>query len=81
MTILGYIGSILLAVCGLPEAYASWKRGYSFVSSWFLFMWFFGEVFTLVYVVDKLDIPLILNYGLNIIFIGIIIRYKHYPRI
>ena len=69
--LLGYSGSILLAVCGLPEAYASWKRGYSLVSYWFLYMWFFGEVFTLIYVVDRLDIPLILNYSLNILFLFI----------
>ena len=39
-----------------------------------------SEIFTLSYVVYKLDIPLILNYGLNLIFIGVVVYYKVKPR-
>lgn len=75
-----YIGSIMLAVCALPEAYSSWKKGRNDNSWSFLLLWFFGEVFTLIYVLYNKDIPLILNYGLNLIFISVILKYKWKPR-
>lgn len=78
---IGIIGSACLAICAVPEAYNSWKRGRSDISSGFLFLWGFGEICTLIYVLPKLDLPLILNYGINIIFIGIIFRYRYFPRI
>lgn len=74
-----WIGSVLLALCALPEAIHSYKKGKN-ESSWiFLLTWFFGEIFTLVYVISKVDWPLILNYGLNIMFIAVILKYKWRP--
>ena len=77
---IGLIGALLLAVCAVPEAYSSWKKGKSDISSGFLWIWLLGEIFTLIYVIPKFDLPLILNYSINIIFIGIIFKYKYYPR-
>jgi len=78
---LGWIGSILLAFCGLPQCIDSIKSGNSKGLNWgFLLMWFFGEIFTFYYVANNIDLPLILNYGANIIFLIIIIKYKFWPR-
>lgn len=76
-----YFGSILLAICAAPLAWRSYKDGHSDgVDFLFLLIWLLGEIFTLSYVVYKLDIPLILNYGLNLIFIGVVVYYKVKPR-
>ena len=77
MDTIGWIGSFLLAFCGLPQAYKCWRTKRADDISWmFLLMWGFGELLILVYVIPKLDWPLVFNYAANIIFIGIILRYK-----
>jgi len=81
METIGWIGSILLAFCGLPEAIVSIKQGRCNVSWGFLLMWYLGEIFTLAYIVsDVFSYPLILNYGLNLTFISTMIYYKLRPR-
>ena len=77
---IGWIGSILLAFCGLPQAIESYKSKSSDGLTWsFLIMWFFGESLTFVYVFPKMDLPLMFNYSANIIFLIIIIYYKIKP--
>jgi uncharacterized protein with PQ loop repeat len=81
MEFFGYIGSICLAICALPQAMLSYKRGHSKgIAFNFLLLWTVGEVFTLIYVFPKLDIPLILNYSANLVFLSIIWRYKIFPK-
>lgn len=78
---LGWLGSIFLAICGAPEAWISFKRGRSELSWGFLLLWYFGEIFVLIPVLLEIQAPyLILNYGLNVLFISIIIYYKLRPR-
>lgn len=82
----GWVGGVLLAVCGLPQAVASWRQGHSDGVDWaFLLMWFVGEVFLLVHVLDLYGInwlaaPLLLNYAFNLVLVGIILRYKIWER-
>lgn len=74
---IGWIGSILLAFCGLPQAIESFKTKSSAGLTWgFLFMWFVGELCTFAYILPKMDLPLMFNYSANIIFLIIIIYYK-----
>lgn len=81
MELIGWIGGILLAFCGLPQAIESYKQGHSRGLTWgFLIMWGVGELFTIVYVIPKWHWPLIFNYTANIIFISIIVYYKIKPR-
>lgn len=76
-----YLGSILLAICAAPLAWRAYKDGHSKgVDGLFLGIWAMGEVFTLSYVLYTWDLPLILNYGLNLIFIGTVVYYKVNPR-
>ena len=57
---IGWIGSILLAFCGLPQAIESYKTKSSEGLTWgFISMWFIGEIFTIIYVFPKMDLPLL----------------------
>lgn len=78
MEVVGFIGAFLLSACGAPAAYQAYKEKSCNGMSWiFLSMWYLGEIFTLFYVLPKNDVlPLVMNYGLNIVFISIIIYYK-----
>ena len=76
----GWIGSILLAICAVPLAWRSLRDKHSNgVDGLFLIIWGLGEILTLTYVLYKWDLPLILNYGLNLVFIGIVVYYKLKP--
>ncbi len=78
---IGWIGSILFAICGLPQAIQSIRDGHSRGLNWFfLWAWFLGEVFTIAYVWPKQDYPLLANYFLNMVFLLIMFRYKIYER-
>ncbi len=78
--LLGWLGSICLAICGLPQAWMSYKDKNSDGISWgFVLLWAFGEALALAYVYDKLDLPLILNYLTNILIVGVILYYKINP--
>lgn len=81
METIGWIGSILLAFCGLPQAIESYKTKNSDGLTWaFLIMWGVGEIFTIIYIIPKWHWPLIFNYTANIIFISIILYYKIKPK-
>jgi len=79
--VFGYIGSICLAICALPQAIMSYRRGHSKgLSIGFLLLWTAGEIFTLMYVWPKMDMPLILNYSANLVFLSVIWYYKIVPK-
>lgn len=84
--IIGWTGGMLLAVCGLPQAVLSYRSGNSDGISWmFLWAWFIGEVFLLVHVwnlygLNWLAAPLLVNYALNVVLVGVILRYKIWTR-
>ena len=81
METLGWIGSVLLAFCGLPQAIECIKTKSSEGLTWaFILMWAFGELFTFIYILPKMDLPLMLNYSANIIFLIIILYYKINPK-
>jgi uncharacterized protein with PQ loop repeat len=82
MEVIGWVGSILFALCAVPQAWQSWKQKHSDGLSWsFLLMWFFGEVLTIIYVAQKDDVaPLLANYCLNIALLLVIIWYRLFPQ-
>ena len=49
MEIIGWFGGILLALCGLPEAYRTIKNKTCSVGWGFLIMWIAGEVCLFVF--------------------------------
>lgn len=78
MVTLGWLGGIFLAVCGIPEAYKSWKNKKCDIGYGFLGLWLAGEVFTLIYLFSLQTTiwSLILNYSCNILCICVMLRYK-----
>ena len=77
---IGWIGSLLLALCGLPQAIESYKTKSSEGLTWgFISMWFVGEILTVIYIIPKWHWPLIFNYTANIIFLSVILYYKIKP--
>jgi uncharacterized protein with PQ loop repeat len=82
LSLVGWVGAILLAFCGLPQAVHSFRTKSSDGVTWGLIsMWGLGEVFTIIYVFPKMDWPLLFNYAANIVFISVILWYKVRPGI
>ena len=81
--ILGWIAGFTFAFCGAPQAYKSFKEGHSRgVSLGLIYMWLSGEILMQLYVLLKhgWDMPLLVNYWINTVFVIIIAKYKHYER-
>lgn len=79
--IIGWIGAICFALSALPQTIKSIKEGHSNGLSWgLLFLWVIGESCSLIYVLDRNDLPLFTNYAINIIFLFIILYYKFFPK-
>jgi uncharacterized protein with PQ loop repeat len=77
--IIGWTGAIAFMLSAAPQAHLSWKQGHSRgISEWLLTLWMVGEILSIIYVLGKhgLDMPLLSNYIVNIVFISIIIKYK-----
>ena len=82
MELIGWIGSTLFALCGLPQAIECAKSGHSRGLSWgFLLMWLGGEICTIAYVLTTSRDPVLLsNYLVNLVFLAIMLRYKLFER-
>lgn len=83
MDIIGWIAGLLFAFCGLPQAILSYKQGHSRgISHLMIWMWLIGEVLMMIYVFNKhgLDMPLLVNYWVNTLFVLVIVRYKYWER-
>ena len=74
--LIGYIGGFLLAICGLPEMIRSIRNNYCDIGHLMLSSWLIGEILVFLYVLPNKDIPLLLNYGANIVFITVMYYYK-----
>lgn len=75
--ILGWLGSILLACCALPEIFRTLKDGKCHIGWGLLLMWFFGEVFVLIHILNtSRDYALLFNYTLNCLLLSVMIFYK-----
>jgi uncharacterized protein with PQ loop repeat len=75
--LLGWVGSLCLGLCALPQAYHSWRtKSSAGLSLTFLLLWIVGEIATLAYILlTTAQLPLIVNYTVNLICLLIIIKY------
>lgn len=76
---IGWIGSVLFAFCGLPQAIKAYRtRSVADLSWLFLLMWWLGEILTFVYVCTQptLQIPLLANYTFNFLIVTYLIYVK-----
>jgi len=79
----GWVGSVLLAVCGAPQAIQSFRQGHSRgISPWFLAFWLVGELSYVYSTAAKFGFVgwLVFNYVGNIVFVLVIIYYALFPR-
>lgn len=82
--VIGWLGAILLALCGAPQAMKSLREGHSRgVSPSFLALWLGGELCFLYSTVAELGVVtwLVFNYAGNIVFLIVIIYYAVFPRV
>ena len=75
-TLIGYLGGFLLAICAIPEVIRTIKDKRCHLGWPFLLLWFFGEVFMMIYSVWLWDYPLMFNYGFNITLLSVMLFYK-----
>lgn len=77
MDIIGWIGALMLAVCGLPQCVKSIKDKHSDgISMGFILLWLFGEIFSTIYVIHQKEYPIVFNCLMNLVFVNIILYYK-----
>lgn len=74
MPTIGAIGGLLLALCAVPELFATIQRGRCQLSWGFLAMWGAGELLLLAYTWG--DWRLSINYGANLALIVVLMLYK-----
>lgn len=78
---IGIIGAICFALCAFPQTLHSFKAGHSRgLSALFLWLWFTGEVLTIIYVLPSWDYILLSNYLFNLLCLFVILYYKYFPR-
>lgn len=77
MTTLGWIGSLLFAICGAEEAWKAWKTKQCNIGYFLLTTWWLGEILTLIAIINQAPMGyLLFNYGLNLAFVSIMLYYK-----
>ncbi len=76
MELMAYVGGVLLTICGIPEVIRTIKDKRCHLGWAFLLLWFFGEVFMLIYALHLKSNPLIMNYLFNTIIVGVMLYYK-----
>jgi uncharacterized protein with PQ loop repeat len=81
--LLGWIGGIFLSICAFPQVYKTYnEHSATGLSLWMLILWWVGEVCTLGYVlytniqVGDFQLPLIINYIVNIVMVVYLIYAK-----
>jgi uncharacterized protein with PQ loop repeat len=81
LELVGISGSVLLSLCGLPQAMQSIRNRHSEgISYGFILMWVAGELALLVYVAGTTaDLILIVNYLFNLLIGGVILWFKLFP--
>jgi len=84
VTIIGWIGSMLFALCALPQAIKIYQtKSASDISWWFIGMWFLGEILSFNYVFitnmqsGTFQYPILWNYIINFVILCYIIYTKY----
>jgi len=77
----GILGSILFAICAVPQAIECIKTGHARgLNYFFLIAWALGEVFTIIYIWPRQDWILLGNYFFNSLCVIIMLKYKIWER-
>jgi hypothetical protein len=74
---IGYIGSILLGICAVPELIRTVRDSRCHVGWGMLLSWYLGEIFVFIHIWNtSKDQALLLNYSTNILILSVMIYYK-----
>lgn len=77
----GWVYSLAFALSALPQAKRSIVDGHTKgVADGTLALWMLGEVGGLIYGIGLMQAPIILNCLVNTVFVGIILKYRLFPR-
>lgn len=82
ITVIGWIGSFLLAICSIPQCYQTYKtKSAKDISLSYLLMWLFGIWFTAAFVLLSPSggsnmLPLYANYVTNTFMCGYLVWAK-----
>ena len=77
MELLGWISSIALSVCALPQVWYTIKTHDTSSFTWsFLWLWCLGDAGLLIYTWGMNSWALSFNYALNALAIGVILSFK-----
>ena len=82
VSLIGALGSLLFALCAIPQAYSDWKLGRSELSYAMIYMWLGGSACMFVYIGNTISWydPLIITYTINFVSLAVSLRYKMMPR-
>ena len=72
----GIVGSVCLALCGVPLVLEAWRTGKCSYAWWFLILWIVGEAATLIYTGFRGEWILWLNYIPNLLCLIILFFYN-----
>ena len=76
MELIGWISSLCLVVCGVPQAYKAVREGHAKgMSPSFIALWTLGEVFGVAYVFNQDSAPLQFNYLVNLLVCLVLCYY------
>ena len=81
--LLGWLGTLFFALCGVPQAYKCFRQGNAYgISKIFIFMWLIGEICYIIatWISFGFVFWLMINYFCNVLFILIIIYYMICPK-
>ena len=70
------LGSLLFALCAVPQAYKTWQDKTGDLSWWFLFMWLGAELLMVNYAMRTAQWTLLGNYAANMMCLGVLIYYN-----
>jgi len=77
MEVIGYLSTLFLIICGLPEAIHAYKSGNSGSTWGMLSCWWLGCALCIVYSISLKSYPLFWNNFINVALVGYIL-YKKY---
>jgi len=83
--IIGWIGNILFAICGIPQVIKTFRsKSAKDLSLLFLWLWFSGELLSFIYILTgdletgDYHFPLYFNYIVNIFMACFLLYAKYY---
>lgn len=83
ITIIGIIGTVCLALSGVPQAIKSYIEGHSNgLAHWTIWLWLIGECAMLIYSIFlyQEDYILLTNYFANCVIVSVMCKYKYFPK-